>query len=75
MRPGALAEDAGVLPPAEVADALRRLGRHYIPARYPDAHPSGPAGLHYGPADADEALRDVGAVLDFVARAWSSLGG
>src|SRR6266536_6433348 len=28
--------------PERVAAALRRLSRHYIPARYPDAHPAGP---------------------------------
>src|SRR5688500_8337850 len=34
--------DAGVSIPMAVEDALRRLGRHYIPARYPDAHAAGP---------------------------------
>ena len=65
----------GVRPPPEIADALRRLGRHYIPARYPDAHPSGPAGLHYGRSDADEALEDAHRVLSFIDSVWNDLGG
>lgn len=32
------------------------LDRFYIPTRYPDAHPSGPAGTHYGEKDAEEAI-------------------
>ncbi|MGH2450859.1 MAG: hypothetical protein ACRDGE_06260 [Candidatus Limnocylindria bacterium] len=32
---------AGIDVSADAADAARRLSRHYIPARYPDAHPSG----------------------------------
>ncbi|MGH2449935.1 MAG: HEPN domain-containing protein, partial [Candidatus Limnocylindria bacterium] len=31
---------AGIDVSADAADAARRLSRHYIPARYPDAHPS-----------------------------------
>jgi HEPN domain-containing protein len=56
-------------------DTLRRLGRHYIPARYPDAHPSGPAGSHYGAADSNEAIRDAELILDFIDQAWRSVGG
>jgi HEPN domain-containing protein len=74
-RLGELADQAGIKVPGEVVDALRRLGRHYIPARYPDAHASGPPGTHYGEADAEEALRDAGAILGFVDQAWESLRG
>jgi len=66
---------AGVAVPAEIADACRRLSRHYIPARYPDAHPSGSPGGHYGASDAEDALRDAAAVLVFVDRAWVGLRG
>lgn len=52
----ALGEAIGEAVPTEVAAALRRLSRHYIPARYPDAHPSGSPGSHYGGEDADQAL-------------------
>jgi HEPN domain-containing protein len=59
--------------PGEVADALRRLSRHYIPARYPDAHPSGPPGMHYGDSDSTEALADAGRVLSLVDAIWDRL--
>jgi HEPN domain-containing protein len=72
VRLGELAAGAGVDVPAAVADAMRRLGRHYIPARYPDAHASGPAAAHYGAADSEEAVRDAEAVLAFVDGAWSA---
>ncbi len=59
--------------PAGIEAALRRLSRHYIPARYPDAHPAGPPGAHYGPEDAAQALSDLGAVLGLVDGAWERL--
>ena len=74
LRLGEMAREAG-LDASEIEDALRRLSRHYIPARYPDAHPSGPAGTHYGPTDAQEAVRDAERTLGFVDRAWQRLGG
>ena len=70
-----MAGEAGIKVSGEVIDAMRRLGRHYIPARYPDAHAAGPPGAHYGEADADEALRDSALILAFVDGAWESLRG
>jgi HEPN domain-containing protein len=66
---------AGLGVPDEAADAARRLSRHYIPARYPDAHPSGPPGTHYGARDAEEALADARTILALVDRLWDELGG
>lgn len=40
----------------ELADAFRRLSRQYIPTRYPDAHPGGATGTHYGETDARKHL-------------------
>jgi HEPN domain-containing protein len=57
----------------DVLDAMRRLSRHYIPARYPDAHPSGPAAAHYAEADSAEAIGDAEVVLHAVDEAWRSL--
>lgn len=73
VRLGELAGAAGIVLPEEIEAALRRLGRHYIPARHPDAHASGPAGAHYGDSDAAEALADAERLLDFVDRAWGEL--
>lgn len=53
--------------------AYRRLARHYIPTRYPDAHPSGPPHMYYGPEDSREALADLTAVLAFVDTRWAGL--
>jgi HEPN domain-containing protein len=64
---------AGVEVPGEAADAARRLSRHYIPARYPDAHPAGSAAAHYGHSDAEDALQDADRLLAFVDRAWAAL--
>ena len=75
VRLGEMASDAGVAPPSAIEDVLRRLSRHYIPARYPDAHPSGPPGVHYGAADSGEALSDAGTLLGFVDETWRELGG
>jgi HEPN domain-containing protein len=58
-----------------VEDAFRRLSRHYIPARYPDAHPSGPPGMHYGRSDSDEALGDAALVLGHVDATWDRMAG
>jgi HEPN domain-containing protein len=73
VRLGEVAGAAGVDLQPDVMDAMRRLGRHYIPARYPDAHPSGPAAAHYGGADSAEAIRDAEVVLGAVDEAWRSL--
>ena len=71
----ALTDHAGAAVPAEVTAALRRLARHYIPARYPDAHPSGAPGAYYGREDADQALADLATVLQHVDQVWSALFG
>ncbi len=55
--------------------AARRLSRHYIPARYPDAHPQGTPGMHYGPEDAEEALRDAEDIIETVDRLWEDVSG
>ena len=71
----ALADHAGTAAPEQVTAALRRLSRHYIPARYPDAHPSGAPGAHYGCEDADQALADLATVLQHVDGVWATLSG
>ena len=66
---------AGLAVPEAERDALRRLGRHYMPARYPDAHPAGSPGGHYGAADSTQAFEDARAVFDLVDGAWRELDG
>jgi HEPN domain-containing protein len=69
----ALAENADLAIPQDVQAALRRLSRHYIPARYPDAHPSGPPALYYGAADVEQALADLILIHGFVDFVWRQL--
>lgn len=57
----------------EAADAAHRLGRHYIPARYPDAHAAGNPGSHYGESDWEQAVADARAILRAVDDPWGSL--
>lgn len=68
-------EAAGVALPERLAEVMKRLGRHYIPARYPDAHAEGSAAEHYGPADSAEAIADAEAILGFVDQAREGLRG
>jgi HEPN domain-containing protein len=49
--------------------------RHYIPARYADAHPGGAASDQYVDSDARAAIADAEAILAFVDDAWKRLGG
>jgi HEPN domain-containing protein len=75
VRLGQLLADAGLTVPEALADALGRLSRHYIPARYPDAHPSGTPGGHYRESDASGAVADAQAVLAWVDETWGALRG
>lgn len=75
MRLGRDVVGAGIDVPAELDDALARLSRHYIPARYPDAHPGGSAASRYRPSDSAQAIADAERVLAFVDARWSALGG
>jgi HEPN domain-containing protein len=70
---GAVAKHLQQVTPPDVDAALRRLSRHYIPARYPDAHPSGPPASYYGASDSQQALADFALVQQFVATVWSRL--
>jgi HEPN domain-containing protein len=66
---------AGLGIPEPVHEALLRLARHYMPARYPDAHAAGSPGDRYGSGDAVQALADARAVLTLVDEAWDGLDG
>lgn len=46
-------------------DCARYLDRQYIPSRYPDAHPAGPAATDYSLKDALEAVQCAEAILHF----------
>ncbi len=73
LRLGAMAEEAGLVLSDPVADALERLARHYIPARYPDAHAAGSPATRYGHRASKEALFDGELVLAFADETWEQL--
>ena len=54
--------------PAELLDSARALDKHYIPTRYPNAHPSGAPGELYTAPEADRALVDAEMVIEYVRR-------
>lgn len=54
----------------EVRAAASRLGRHYIPSRYPDAHATGSPGQHYRESDWVQAQADTQTILNFIDTVW-----
>ena len=58
--------------PSGVVEAAKGLDKHYIPARYPDAHPAGAPGDVYTERDAAQALEDAERVIDYVRRGLPS---
>ena len=67
------ARDQDLAMSQEIADAFRRLGRLYIPARYPDAHAAGDAASHFAASDAEAAMRDARDALSWVDEQWKGL--
>lgn len=63
----------GEIWPATTVEPAARLARHYIPARYPDAHASGAPTTHYTVGDADQAGADARVILGAVSSAWREL--
>ncbi|CAN5594471.1 hypothetical protein BH20ACT2_BH20ACT2_03100 [soil metagenome] len=70
---GRIEAATGTAPSGAVVAAGRRLARHYIPSRYPDAHPGDGPDEHYGAEDAAQARSDADEVLAFVDRLWSRI--
>lgn len=56
-----------------LATGLKRLARHYIPARYPDAVPGEAPSAYYSNQDAESAQEDASAVRDAVQTWWAAL--
>ncbi|MDA8307771.1 MAG: HEPN domain-containing protein [Deltaproteobacteria bacterium] len=51
--------------PEPVIRSAMRLDRHYIPTRYPNGFDTGAPKEYYTDEDADQAIQDAKAVLDF----------
>lgn len=54
--------------PADLLDRARELDKAYIPARNPNAHPSGSPGRVYTRAEAERMVAHAEALIDFCSR-------
>jgi len=54
---------AGVAAPQALVDRAKVLDNFYVPARYPNGHPSGAPFEHYGPLQSEEAIRYAGEII------------
>ena len=59
-----LPRDIDVSP--EILERARVLDAFYIPTRYPNGHPEGSPGDHYGKLQSREAMEYAGAILELV---------
>jgi HEPN domain-containing protein len=46
-------------------EAGRVLDGYYIPTRYPNGHPEGAPGEHYGPLQSGQAIHHAGQIVEF----------
>jgi HEPN domain-containing protein len=54
--------------PGDLVVAAKALDKHYIPARYPNAHPAGAPGELYTAPEAERALADAERIVEHVQR-------
>ncbi len=52
--------------PADLIERAKVLDNFYIPTRYPNGHPEGAPFQHYGKYQSEEAIRNAGAILEYV---------
>ncbi|MDH5806807.1 MAG: HEPN domain-containing protein [Candidatus Methanomethylicaceae archaeon] len=58
----------GEIPQNDLMNSARELDRHYIPSRYPNAHPSGTPHEAYDEETSKRAMEAAKRVLNFVKR-------
>lgn len=51
--------------PSGLLDAAKALDKHYVPARYPNAHPVGAPGDSYTASEAERAIAQAEEVLGY----------
>jgi len=56
---------SSVAVPVDLIEAARVLDAYYVPTRYPNGHPAGAPGEHYGPLQSGEAIRYAGQIVEF----------
>ncbi len=57
--------------PPELTERAKRLDKHYLPARYPNGFAAGTPMEHYTRREAEDAIADAEAILDFCRRSIS----
>jgi HEPN domain-containing protein len=55
-------------PHADLVDRAKGLDKHYLPARYPNGFTQGTPRDHYTQREAEQAIADAAALLEFCAR-------
>jgi HEPN domain-containing protein len=58
----------GITADTVVLDRALQLDKHYLPARYPNGLPAGYPGKYYTRIEAERAIDDASAILDFCRR-------
>jgi len=53
-------------PPRELVERAKELDQHYIPSRYPNAHPGGAPMDYYTREQAERAVSYAGEILEWV---------
>lgn len=57
--------------PPELIELGKRLDKHYLPARYPNGFAAGTPMEHYTRRDAEDAIADGEAIVEFCRRSIS----
>ena len=57
--------------PSDLLDRAKRLDKHYLPARYPNGFSSGTPREHYTRDEADQAIVDAEAIVEYCHRSIS----
>ena len=58
-------------PAPEILDRAKRVDKHYLPARYPNGFDAGTPREHYTRGEAEQAIADAEAIVDFCHRSIS----
>ena len=58
----------GHRPAPELLERAKGLDKHYLPAGYPNGFAAGTPRQHYTLRDAEQAISDAGAILEFCQR-------
>ncbi len=54
-----------IQPDEGIVEAALRLDKHYLPTRYPNGLPAGHPGKYYTRGEAEKAIEDASAILEF----------